>query len=357
MAPKPEEGNKGGFEAQMEEFQQKVLEEVRDYISMVDIKLAINLVEMKNELRNFTKQFLKNSKDSNSKGKAKWRIHPRPQKDVNLIALLMLESLGGRDRVRRIMGEHLVTTKPAVLKVDEEVISREKTNQVGQLTKFLKDDEAFCWLQSRIARESLPKPWDKVAVQIMKYLTLEGKFRKIFGYHIAILNSIRNEERINIPLFLLKEQSHEKDKRGTSVGSARSGFPKTSRSPVSKAQLLLGPSPVIKTSAVISNLTEDSKSQGEEIPVESTEEEKEDSDIGKSVDVGKIAKDVGPEIPVKGPVKDPDGTNDMLEDLKCHLKVLNGLGGSLTSTCACINLLTLEITNYLKEVVNNLART
>eukprot|EP01018_Ginkgo_biloba_P010450 Gb_26945 [translate_table: standard] len=61
MAPKPEEGNKGGFEAQMEEFQQKVLEEVRDYVSMVDVKLATDLGEMRNELRNLTKQLLRNS--------------------------------------------------------------------------------------------------------------------------------------------------------------------------------------------------------------------------------------------------------------------------------------------------------
>lgn len=57
-----------------------------------------------------------------------------------------------------------------------EVIIRDKTNQVGQLTKFIRDDETFYWLHSSIARESLPKPWDRVAIQVMKYLTLEGKF-------------------------------------------------------------------------------------------------------------------------------------------------------------------------------------
>eukprot|EP01018_Ginkgo_biloba_P023702 Gb_11572 [translate_table: standard] len=85
-----------------------------------------------------------------------------------------------------------------------EVVSRDEMNQVSQLTKFIKDDETFCWLDSGIARESLPKPWDRVAVQVMKYLTLEGKFRKLFGYHITILNSMRNKEKINIPLFLFK---------------------------------------------------------------------------------------------------------------------------------------------------------
>eukprot|EP01018_Ginkgo_biloba_P017735 Gb_08968 [translate_table: standard] len=90
------------------------------------------------------------------------------------------------------------------LPLDGEVICREKTNQVEQLSKFIRDDETFRWLQSGIARESLPAPWDTVAIQVMKYLTLEGKYCKLFGYHIAILNSIRNSVKINVPLFLLK---------------------------------------------------------------------------------------------------------------------------------------------------------
>eukprot|EP01018_Ginkgo_biloba_P006429 Gb_25459 [translate_table: standard] len=223
----------------------------------------------------------------------------RPQKDVFFIALLLvLVSLGGRNNERRIMGGDPVTTEPIVLKVDEEdislqvvktwndgkvtvnglefiiseqlimdvlglpregkIISREKTNQVGKLTKFIKDDETFYWLQSRIAQDSSH----------------------------------------------LQKKSADKSK-------------------------------VVDF-------------------VESTEEEIEDSDVGKSVEVGKYAKDVGPWILNKGSVKGPNGTHNLAEDLKCHLKVLNGLGGLLTRTYACINVLTLEITNYLKEVVSNL---
>eukprot|EP01018_Ginkgo_biloba_P009698 Gb_25168 [translate_table: standard] len=68
----------------------------------------------------------------------------------------------------------------------------------------------------------------------------------------------------------------------------------------------------------------------------------------------RIFEVVGVDPSDKGPAKGPNGTQNLVEELKCHLKVLNGLGGSLSSTCACINLLTLEITNYLKEVVKNL---
>eukprot|EP01018_Ginkgo_biloba_P021971 Gb_40548 [translate_table: standard] len=316
----------------------------------------------------------------------------RFQIGVNLIMLLFeLEILSGRDRARRSMGGDPVTTEQTVLRVDEEVreilervgkvvvnaleftiseqliaevpglpmegkaISREKTNQAGQLMKFLKDDETFCCLQLGIARESLSKPWDR----------------------------------------------YEKDKGGTFTSIIRGGFLRTSGTPVSN----LEPTPsslIFKTNAIISDSEEEANSHGEEVLLEvskkddarnlkrkppsqvlvanlakcsrrssclqkksvektkivdymeSTEEEKEESGAGKAVDVGKSAKDLGPEISDKGPVKEPGGTHNVVEELRCHLKILNGAGGTLTSTCVCINLLALEITNYLKEVVNNL---
>eukprot|EP01018_Ginkgo_biloba_P012096 Gb_21298 [translate_table: standard] len=94
----------------------------------------------------------------------------------------------------------------------------------------------------------------------MKYLTLEGKYRKLFGYHIAILNSIQNSEKINVPLFLFKsvEKSvktvksgrgkfplhqgllnllfqFEKAKSGSTVISVKGNFHRVSGTPVSKA--------------------------------------------------------------------------------------------------------------------------
>jgi len=87
----------------------------------------------------------------------------------------------------------VLLTEVSYFSTKEEVITGDKTNQVGQLTKFIKDNETFCWLDYGITRKSLHKPWDRVAIQIMKYLTLEGKFHKLFCYHIAILNLIRNK--------------------------------------------------------------------------------------------------------------------------------------------------------------------
>eukprot|EP01018_Ginkgo_biloba_P013977 Gb_31793 [translate_table: standard] len=177
----------------------------------------------------------------------------------------------------------------SALPCEGEVISRDKTSQVGQLTKFIRDDEMFCWLDSGIARESLSKPWDRVAVQVMKYLTLEGKFWKLFGYHIAILNSMRNKEKVNIPLFLLKSMEKsvkavkagkgksplhqglmkmlvdfKMNRKSIAAGPSKGGFVRISGTPVSKAQLLLGSapsSPLLVSGDSASNSEEVSRSQ------------------------------------------------------------------------------------------------
>eukprot|EP01018_Ginkgo_biloba_P016143 Gb_31689 [translate_table: standard] len=308
-----------------------------------------------------------------------------------------------------------------------ETISRDKTNQVGQLTKFIRDDETFCWLDSRIARESLPKPWDKVAVQVMKYLTLEGKFRKLFGYHIAILNAIRNKEKVNIPLFLLKSMEKsvkavkagkgkaplhqglmkmladfELHRKSTTAGPTKGVFVRVSGALVSKAQLLLGPtpsSPLVISSDTASDSNGDSRNLGGDCPTTNPKEkggrkrkppaqvlsaniakcskrssslQRKTAEKAKSVDDAESSNEkrksddpgslggrsnalkVTVVSPLKKGAKSSEGSHLLSEELRCHLRVLNSLGGSLTSTCACINLLTLEITKCLKEVVKNI---
>eukprot|EP01018_Ginkgo_biloba_P002004 Gb_02440 [translate_table: standard] len=88
--------------------------------------------------------------------------------------------------------------------------------------------------------------------------------------------------------------------------------------------------------------------------VDSSKEDHTVSEVGKFGEEGNSLKVAEADPVEKGPAKGPYWTQTLIEELRCNLKVLNGLGGSLSSTCACINLLTLEITNYLKEVVKNL---
>eukprot|EP01018_Ginkgo_biloba_P018721 Gb_24616 [translate_table: standard] len=188
-------------------------------------------------LLSFFKKFSRHSESVTNQFVETWKVG---RVVVNSTKILVNEAL-----IAEVLG----------LPNEGEVISRDKMNQVSQLTKFIKDGEIFYWMDLGIARESLPKPWDRVAVQVMKYLTLE--------------------------------ESSEEDRKFEDPGPlrGRSNPPKV---------FAAAPS---------------------------------------------------------GSATCPSDSLSLSKELHCHLRVLNGLGGSLTSMCACINLLTLEIINYLKEVL------
>lgn len=38
---------------------------------------------------------------------------------------------------------------------------------------------------------------------IMRYITLDGRFTKVYGYHFVLLNHFRYDEKVNIPYFLI----------------------------------------------------------------------------------------------------------------------------------------------------------
>eukprot|EP01018_Ginkgo_biloba_P038087 Gb_28838 [translate_table: standard] len=220
-------------------------------------------------------------------------------------------------------------------------------------------------------------------VQVMKYLTLEGKGK--LPLHQGLLKMLVNHEKARIastPLIL----------KGNLI--------RTSGTPVTKAQLLLGPaSSVPRTSANSdSERVEDSSNEDVGVAVrkkgdsrkqkvatqvlvaslakcskhstklqkksvnkvkiidyvDSSEDEKLENHVDKPVDSERVGKDSDPLEEIKDSAKIPPDNHNVLKELKSHLKVLNSLGGSLTGTYACINLLTLEIANYLKEVVSRL---
>eukprot|EP01018_Ginkgo_biloba_P015036 Gb_26367 [translate_table: standard] len=339
------------------------------------------------------------------------------------------------------MGGDPVTTEPSVLKVEQDV--RGILEGAGLLSFLCK----FTGFNEEISHQIVDSWSDgKVTINGIEFLINEVLIAEVFGFakegevitrdktNQVLLESphpnhgIGNKEKVNIPLFLLKSLKKlvklvkagkgkaplhqgilnllfdfEKEKRSAAAGPSRGGFSRLSKTPVSKAQLLMEPapgSPALKSSETILDSEEDSASQEDDIPlvgtregggwkrkpppqtlnssvakcsrrstrlqkkfaerakivdfVDSSEEDHTISKVGKNVEGGGSFKMMGIDPSEKGTVKGSDGTQTLIEELRCHLKVLNGLGGSLSNTCACINLLTLEITNYLKEVVNNL---
>ena len=59
-------------------------------------------------------------------------------------------------------------------------------------------------------RTSLPPLWSKVSYQIMKYITCEGRFSIIYGYHFRLLCELRHgidlplAKKLSIPYLLLQ---------------------------------------------------------------------------------------------------------------------------------------------------------
>lgn len=47
------------------------------------------------------------------------------------------------------------------------------------------------------------KRWREVLFVIMCYITLDGRFTKVYDYHFVLMNHFRHDEKVNIPYFLL----------------------------------------------------------------------------------------------------------------------------------------------------------
>ncbi|KAH9291806.1 hypothetical protein KI387_043005 [Taxus chinensis] len=61
---------------------------------------------------------------------------------------------------------------------------------------------------SGYTRDSLPSPWDRVAEVIMRYFTIDGRYRLVFGPHLFILSHLRWGRKINLAAFLFQSLEH-----------------------------------------------------------------------------------------------------------------------------------------------------
>eukprot|EP01018_Ginkgo_biloba_P033064 Gb_34016 [translate_table: standard] len=169
--------------------------------------------------------------------------------------------------------------------------------------------------------ESLPKPWDRVVVKFMKYLMMEEK-------SVKYVKAKKGKTHLHQGLLNLLYENN-KDKNSPVEIPSRGGFSKLSGIPASKEEKLLGPTRIslmLKYGENISDSDEGLDSHGEDIHLVGRKEEEDhnDSDIGKNMKGDCYFKKVGTSPSDKGPAKDLDDTQNLMEELKCHLKVLNG---------------------------------
>jgi len=104
-------------------------------------------------------------------------------------------------------------------------------SQVAKIKFFLEGEEPG-EDKNGVRRESLPYPWSEVGYQLIKYISFEGRYSVVYGYHFRILEELRfgvetpPHQRLRIPYFLLQSliDSSIKVKEGNSQQLAHHGL-------------------------------------------------------------------------------------------------------------------------------------
>ena len=116
-----------------------------------------------------------------------------------------------------------VNFRGLTLKLTPQLISRvtnlpmgipwdKEERKLGQKAKkeFFLPEEEFWEDKNGVWRTSLQPFWREVNLQIMKYITCEGRFSIVYGYHFRLLTELRHkmdlptEQKLSIPYFLLQ---------------------------------------------------------------------------------------------------------------------------------------------------------
>jgi len=83
---------------------------------------------------------------------------------------------------------------------------------LGQVAKnkFFQPDEHPVEGKNGVIRTSIPHPWGEVSYQIMKYISCEGSYSIVYGYHFRLLHELRYgmdlpaSRKLSLPYFLLQ---------------------------------------------------------------------------------------------------------------------------------------------------------
>ena len=82
-------------------------------------------------------------------------------------------------------------------------------NQLARKKFFLEGEEEM-EDKNGVKRESLPYPWNEISYHLIKYISCEGRYSVVYGYHFRLLQELRfgadtpPQNRLSIPYFLLQ---------------------------------------------------------------------------------------------------------------------------------------------------------
>ena len=66
---------------------------------------------------------------------------------------------------------------------------RRQSRQSGSKKEILLEGEESTEDKNGVRRESFPYPWSEVAYQLIKYLSYEGRYSAVYGYHFKMLKN------------------------------------------------------------------------------------------------------------------------------------------------------------------------
>lgn len=83
---------------------------------------------------------------------------------------------------------------------------------MGQVAKktFFQPNEHPVEDKNGVRRTSIPYPWDEVSYHIIKYISCEGRYNIVYGYHFRLFHEVRHgmdlpaPQKLSIPYFLLQ---------------------------------------------------------------------------------------------------------------------------------------------------------
>eukprot|EP01018_Ginkgo_biloba_P018497 Gb_23695 [translate_table: standard] len=248
-----------------------------------------------------------------------------------------------------IMGGEPVTTEPSMLIVDEDVRSiLEEARLLSFFKKFSGHSESITnqfiesWKDGRVVVRGTEITINEALIADVSGLPNEGEvvYRAKMNQdqsqlHHSLSQEIRKEIlKVWKGIACPKTQKKRVAEKGNRQPKLSANLAKCSRSSTRLQKKTEGKSDLLD---ITESLEEDRKSEDPE-----------------SLEGRSSPPKVTTATPSVKSEKSPVDSLSLSEELRYHLQVLNVLGGSLTSTYACINLLKLEITNYLKEVLKNM---
>lgn len=98
-----------------------------------------------------------------------------------------------------------ITTLPLGLQWRKE----DKTNNNLANKGFFLEGEEPVEYKNGVRRERIPYPWNEVSYHIIKYISCEGRYSVVYGYHFRLLHELRfgretpPHNRLSVPFFLL----------------------------------------------------------------------------------------------------------------------------------------------------------